>query len=138
MTYTSVDTLVRKAKPIFRLYIRLRDCDEYGYGNCITCGVKKHYTGANAGHFRHRVNSTYFLEDNCHFQCINCNFGGLGEGYTYGKVIDQRYGDGRADELKRLSFLEKRFTREEVTSMVEKWKEFIKQKKQILKENGAA
>lgn len=125
MKKKSVGQLLKRAKPLFRLYIRHRDTDKYGWGFCVTCGVRVHFKYANAGHFRHKNNATYFLEDNCHLQCVPCNFGGLGEGHRYGLFIDKKYGKGRAEELRRLSFTTRIYKREELEAMIAYWNAYI-------------
>lgn len=129
MKKKSVGQLIKKAKPLFRLYVRVRDTDEHGFGFCITCGMRLYYkaSNANAGHFRHRHNATYFLEDNCHLQCTGCNIDGLGEGHRYGLAIDDRYGAGRAEELRRLSFTTKIYKREELEAMIQAYNLYIEE-----------
>ena len=59
---------------IFSKFIRLRDTDEYGYGECITCGERFHYREFECGHFRSRGHkTTRWREDNAHAQCFECN-----------------------------------------------------------------
>lgn len=61
---------------IFSIYIRLRDTNDYGYGNCITCGEQFHYFEFDCGHFRSRRHElTAWDELNAHTQCKYCNYG---------------------------------------------------------------
>ena len=105
----------------FSLARRLESCYE-GYGNCCTCGKLIHYKKGNAGHFRHNVNNTYFLEKNVHLQCIFCNMYCSGKTYEYGRYLDERYGEGTADGLDLLSHKRKTFKKEELIELKEIWK----------------
>lgn len=98
-------TLLRKdADKFFSLYIRLRDSGKDGYGNCITCGVRKHYKEAHAGHFMsRRFPSTRWDELNVNLQCAGCNMFNKGEQYKYSIALEDKYGKGTAQELHRKS-----------------------------------
>ena len=116
------DIKLPKLKERFRLCVRLRDSHKTeGYGICITCGARLHYKDANGGHFDHNKNANYFDERNCHFQCIPCNFGGLGEQYRYGLFLIKTYGEGTPEEIKANGKKYRSFGREEKRKM---WKEY--------------
>ncbi len=65
----STSSLKQQAIKVFNSFIRERDKDE----PCISCG--KHTT-LQAGHFysagKHQ--NLRFNEDNCHGQCVKCNY----------------------------------------------------------------
>jgi hypothetical protein len=91
-----------------------------------------HYKQANAGHFDHNHNSTYFREDNTHLQCVPCNFGGLGQQYEYGLFLDQTYGAGRSKEILAAGKKEKIFYQKELREMNETYKQRIKEYEALL------
>lgn len=100
----TIPVLRKQADKNFSLYIRLRDSDKEGYGNCITCGVKKHYKDAHAGHFMsRRFPGTRWDELNVNLQCAGCNLFGSGEQYKYGIALEDKYGKGTAEKLQKKS-----------------------------------
>lgn len=97
----SLKTLKTKAAQLFQLYVRLRDTDENGNGNCCSCGKFVHYKCADAGHFvSRRFLATLFDERNVHLQCKGCNGfnNGCPEGYSL--FLIDRYG---VEEIERLN-----------------------------------
>lgn len=88
----SIKTLKNKATKIFQLFIRLRDTDSEGNGNCCSCGREVTYLKSNAGHFASRSHiRTLFDEENVHIQCIGCNgWGGNPDGYALFMI--EKYG----------------------------------------------
>jgi hypothetical protein len=87
----------QKADKYFSEYIRNRDSVN-GIATCITCGKK---TGQfDCGHFiSRRFQATRYDEQNAHAQCLKCNRFQNGNQYQHGKSIDDKYGEGTADEL---------------------------------------
>lgn len=115
----SIKTLKAKLWRIFSWFIRLRDSDENGYCYCITSGKRMFWKEAQAGHFQsRRFNNTMFNEKNSHAQSPyeNCHLSG--NQFTYGIRINQIYGPGTAEELLRLSRIDKKFTVEELEEMI--------------------
>jgi 5-methylcytosine-specific restriction endonuclease McrA len=91
---------MQKADDYFSRYIRARDTDHTGHGECITCGKIVHYSEADAGHFVPRDRqSTRYDERNVNLQCRLCNRFKGGQQYLHGRSIDDKYGRGTADEL---------------------------------------
>lgn len=96
----SVAKLKKKADILHSKYIRLRDSDSRGYGECITCGAKKHWKEAQCGHFVTRANNKLRYDElNTNLQCVGCNMFKSGEQYSYSKALDEKYGPGTAEEL---------------------------------------
>lgn len=113
--------LIRKLDRVFSLYIRTRNAKNE-IVECVTCGVQKHYTEMDAGHFVSRRHyATRWNSSNCHVQCKKCNNWGAGESYLMGKYIDKEYGAGTADELITLSRQIKKFTNEDLKELIEKY-----------------
>lgn len=94
-----------RAWKAFSEYIRRRDSNN-GFAKCVTCEVIDEWRYLQAGHFvAGRNNSILFVEDNCHAQCVGCNFFGKNS-RSYGKYYEfmkARYGIERIDELIILS-----------------------------------
>lgn len=85
---------------VFSEYIRLRDSDEKGYGNCITCGKLCYYKDADCGHgVGRQYKATKFEERNNHLQCRRCNYYGAGEQAIYKEEVNKKYGPKTWDEL---------------------------------------
>ena len=127
MKQKTIAQLKKTADKYFSLYIRLRDSDKYGWAECITCGVKKHYKQMQCGHFVSRkVNLLRYDELNCHTQCVGCNMFKAGEQYQYAKAIDLKYGDGTAETLHSQRHTTHKFTQAELESIIQDAKEQIK------------
>jgi len=77
----SVAELKKKAQSVFNKWIRKRDKGK----PCISCGSGK---PEHAGHFYSagHHNHLRFNEDNCHLQCIRCNY------FLSGNLINYRIG----------------------------------------------
>lgn len=88
----------KKTKQDFNKYIRLRDANEKGICQCITCKRMLHYKSAHAGHFQHGL---HFREDNQHIQCPRCNLFLSGNLSKYTLYMIDRYGRAKVDELMR-------------------------------------
>lgn len=96
----AIAKLKAKLDTIFSQYIRLRDSNDEGLGQCITCGIWVPYKQADAGHFMTRNHlATRFHERNVHLQCKGCNGPRGGMQYEHGKQIDAKYGAGTAEKL---------------------------------------
>lgn len=92
--------LVRKLDKVFSKYVRLRDSDKDGYGNCITCGKRLHWKEAHAGHFiRRSCMPTRWHEWNVHLQGAGCNTYRGGEQARYLLALEDKHGREAVDEL---------------------------------------
>jgi len=93
-----------KKKKLWNLvsrYIRLKYSDDNGYCSCVTCGQTKHYKQMQAGHFipKKKGNAIYFIEENIHPQCYQCNINLGGYGAMYTRFMLETYGQEKIDEL---------------------------------------
>jgi len=89
-----------KLDKVFSIFIRLRDSNNEGYGQCITCNAPRNWKGADCGHFIGRqYMSIRWDEKNAHLQCKNCNGYGQGEQFKYALQIIDRYGQDEIDRL---------------------------------------
>lgn len=115
--------LVKKIDSAFSQYVRLRAAGEDGYGECFTCGVSRHWTEVDAGHFMSRAcMSTRWEPRNVQFQCKRCNGFRSGEQYKFSVHLDQQYGEGTAEELHRLSKQTRKFSMAELEHLYEHFK----------------
>lgn len=109
-----------KIDKVFHRYIRLRDTNEHGYGECITCKTPLHFDRGQAGHFIGRQHkSTRWDERNVNLQCARCNCWGHGEQFLYSKEL----GEELSDELLFLSRQIVKFSEAEYEEMYLKFKE---------------
>lgn len=116
--------LEKKLDKAFSRYVRLRDSDDNGYGNCITCGVLKHFTEADCGHFITRsCRSTRWDEKNAHLQCKRCNGFLSGLQFEHGLQIDEKYGADTALRLLQKSKKTRKFSMQELRDMCKYFEE---------------
>ena len=118
----------KKAWTAFSHYIRLRD-SKNGFAKCCTCEIVDEWRYLQAGHFiAGRNNSILFVEDNCHAQCVGCNFFG-NNAKSYGKYFEfmkRRYGLQRIDELMTLSNRIVLFSKIDYEQIEETYKQKVK------------
>jgi len=80
-----------KIDKVFHRYIRLRDTDEDGWGECITCNKRLHFSEGQAGHFIGRQHlATRYDERNVHAQCRKCNRFEYGRQYEYSIALGKK------------------------------------------------
>ena len=130
----TISKLKKELDKWFSLYIRLRDANEYGMCQCFTCGKVAHYKtgGMQNGHFQSRKHlATRFSEDgNCEVQCIKCNIFGSGEQYLFSIRLDEKYGEGRAEELEQLARTTLKISRAEYEEKISYYKSLVKNLKE--------
>ena len=131
-------TLIKLKKELdkwFSLYIRLRECNEYGMVQCFTSGRVYHYKKIHAGHFMSRKHlSTRWCETNVQPQSAADNLFGQGEQFRFGLNLDAKYGNGTAEQLQYKSRLTIKFSRKEIEEKISYYKSLvnkIKEQKQI-------
>ena len=124
----TISKLKKELDTIFSVYIRLREANEYGYCQCFTCGVVRHYKdGMQNGHFQSRKHlATRFSEDgNCEVQCVKCNVYSWGEQYKFSLALDAKYGEGRAQELEFLARTTLKISRAEYEEKISYYKNLV-------------
>ena len=100
----SVAALDKRLWDVFSLYVRLRDTNKDGYGQCITSGAWRHYTSFDCGHGIGRQHfCTKYDEKNNHCQSKRENGFEEGNKSIYSKKVDNLYGDGTWAELEQRS-----------------------------------
>lgn len=112
---------------IFGEWIRRKDADSNGIVRCVTCGIVRHYketTQINAGHFWKRQHqATRFDPRNVHVQCVRCNNFRGGAEAEHAAYIIREYGLEVFEELERRHTQIKKWTRDEIESMLEDYKQ---------------
>jgi len=132
----TISKLKKELDKWFSLYIRLRDANEYGMVQCFTCGIVRGYKdGMQNGHFQSRKHmATRFDEENCQIQCLKCNIFDSGQQYLFSLRLDEKYGEGTAEELECLARTIHKVSRVEYEEQISYYKnlvENLKEEKQI-------
>jgi len=108
--------------PIFSLFIRFRDTDKNGNGQCFTCKLPRHYTKLDCGHGAGRQHKgTKYNERNNHAQCKKCNGFEGGRADLYKIELDKRFGEGTWDRMQYASKQTVKITRFEYDLMTEEY-----------------
>lgn len=118
--------LIEDADIIFSRFIRLKYANERGLTKCYTCGVEKHWTFMQNGHFVNRAHLRLrWDERNCKPQCPECNEIKKGNIGVYRERLER---DGESPEI---LFDEMRLvhkpTREEIRQIVAEYTPKVKQ-----------
>jgi len=125
---TTISKLKKKLDSLFSQYTRLRNADHLGRVKCFTCGVEKHWKEQQAGHFQSRSHhSTRWDEVNVQVQCVKCNMFRQGEQYKFGMYLDQKYGEGTAEELEIRSKTIVKLNRTDYEEAIERYKQKIRE-----------
>ena len=129
----TISKLKKELDKWFSLYIRLREANEYGMVQCFTCGVVRGYKdGMQNGHFQSRKHlATRFSEDgNCEVQCLKCNIFDSGQQYLFSLRLDEKYGEGRAEELEQLARTTLKISRVEYEEQISYYKKLVENLKE--------
>ena len=122
----TISKLKKDLDKVFSLYIRLRHASKDGIVKCFTCDKTAHYKKMHAGHFMSRKHhATRWNEDNVQVQCPKCNLFGQGEQYAFGKLLDIRIAEGKAEELQELSRTTVKYMRFEYEDKIKHYKEKV-------------
>jgi len=123
---STISKLKKKLDVLFSQYIRRRNADHLGRVKCFTCGVEKHWKEQQAGHFQSRSHhSTRWDEVNVQVQCVKCNMFRQGEQYKFGLYLDDRFGDGTAEELENRAKTIVKLNRVDYEEAIERYKQKI-------------
>ena len=133
----TISKLKKELDKWFSLFIRLRSANEYGMVQCFTCGVVRGYKdGMQNGHFQSRKHmATRFDEENCQIQCVKCNIFDSGQQYIFSIRLDEKYGEGTAEELEFLARVIHKVSRREYEEQITYYKDLVnnlKEEKGIL------
>ena len=125
---TTISKLKKKLDVLFSQFIRRRNADHLGRVKCFTCGVEKHWKEQQAGHFQSRSHhSTRWDEVNVQVQCVKCNMFRQGEQYKFGMYLDQKFGDGTAEELEYRAKTIVKLNRVDYEEAIERYKQKIRE-----------
>lgn len=102
----------------FSKFIKKRD-----KWTCFTCGTIRQDSGMHAGHFvSRRHNNTLFDEKNVRAQCAGCNMFKKGALDIYSQKLILLYGLKEFNDLVDRGKIIKKFTRNELMDLYEKYK----------------
>lgn len=111
--------------------VRLKAADYTGYCSCVTCGVSRHWSEMQGGHFISRKSTaTKIMEENIHPQCAGCNGPKRGNLIQYTLFMQDTYGRGFVEELENLKRQTKKYTREEIYGLKEYYTNLINEIRQ--------
>ena len=130
MPKTTTAKLKAKLDKIFSEYIRLRDSKHKVNCKCISCGKEASAFGGSihAGHFMSRRHlATRWDEKNVNSQCSYCNTFLNGNQYRASIGINNKYGNGTAEELEKRSKTIIKLSRVDYEEAIANIKEKIKQ-----------
>ena len=117
--------VVKKLDTVFSQYVRLRDSINE-ISTCFTCGKEDHWKKLQNGHFMSRRHySTRWDETNCQVQCAGCNVFRYGEQYKFSIGLDQKFGEGTADEMLQRSKQIIKLSTEELEELINKYKMLV-------------
>lgn len=109
--------------------VRIKAADDDGMCVCITCGVRKHWTEMQGGHFIERgKKATKIEETNIHTQCPQCNQWGMKSTsvvLAYRQAMVDYYGEGFVEDLIARSRQPFKPDRQWIAEQVEYFKEQI-------------
>lgn len=119
----SIKSLRQKLDKVFSHWIRKRGADEGGTNNCVTCGVLKHWTELQCGHWHSRRHlGTRWDEQNCHPQCPACNVFKSGNYTEYAKFMYAKFSPKEIEALMTRAYTTTKLTREYYEQMIEKYR----------------
>lgn len=124
MALITIPKLTAKAQKVFNAYIRRRD-SQNGYFTCISCLETKTVDLMDAGHFVpvKRSSALRFDEYNVNGECKRCN--GFDEFHLIGyrRNLCDKFGEGVVLFLESQSRLLKKWSRQELNEIIEKYGE---------------
>lgn len=115
----TVAKLKKDADKYWSLATRYRFANPDGTAECVTCGVRKPIKELQCGHFMsRRFNNTRFSELNTAPQCVGCNMFRSGEQYKFSLFIEDYYGKGTAEQIRKDAQEFHKLTREELEEII--------------------
>ena len=109
-----------KLDTVFSIFIRQRDAQNNGFGNCISCGRPVFWKNADCGHYNNRKHmATRYDEVNCNLQCRACNRFDEGNmsGYRHGLI--KKYGEEKVIELEMRKFNKAKISKVELELLID-------------------
>jgi len=121
--------VVKKLDAIFSQYIRLKYADDHKNVSCFTCDKKAywHADGMQCGHFMSRKHyATRWNENgNCMPQCVSCNVYNYGRQFVFAKNLDEKFGEGTAEDLYIKSKQIVKFSTDELNDKIKHFKQLV-------------
>jgi len=117
----TVQELIKATQIIFNKYIRLRDKGQV----CISCQKKLKEGNVDAGHMWSAGghSNLRFNEFNVNAQCSRpCNKDKAGDINNYRLGFVERYGIEKLNEIDALAKIERKFTKDELKEIIQKYK----------------
>lgn len=124
----TLPALTRKLDAIFSRYVRMKGADEGGTVACVTCGKLMHWQESHAAHFvsrRHMALRWSESPPNVHVCCPRCNVFEAGALEEYSRFILDTYGRETFDDLLRMKRTTKKWTRDELAQMIQKYQSLV-------------
>lgn len=119
---------VEAAAVLLQKLTRLRAADHNGHRACVTCGAVKPWDEMQGGHFIGRKwTATKLIEENINTQCARCNGPLRGNMIAYTLYMQDKYGREFVEELERIKHVTKKYYRDEVLELQQKYKDEIEQ-----------
>ncbi len=108
----STKDLKKRAIFWFHKFIRLRDCDENGFANCISSGQQLKFGTKNcqAGHFypAGKIEALRFNENNVHIQGLSDNYFASADLHNYRRRLIEKIGEEAVKKLDLMADQSKR------------------------------
>lgn len=119
--------LIADADAVISRYVRLSEAHPDGTCHCYTCGVRKHWSLQQCGHFIPR-SCLYLRYDlrNLKIQCVDCNEFKSGNIPEYARRLEIEY-PGLPDLLREEARLVYKTNREEVRFIISEYTPKVKQ-----------
>jgi hypothetical protein len=117
----TIQELIKATQIIFNKYIRLRDKGQV----CISCQKKLKEGNVDAGHMWSAGghSNLRFNEFNVNAQCSRpCNKDKAGDINNYRLGFVERYGIEKLNEIDALAKIERKFTKDELKEIIQKYK----------------
>lgn len=103
----------------FSLWVRLKDTDWKGWGECYTCGKRSYWLYLECGHFMSRQNmSTRFEEQGCRPQCDHCNCALKGNLKKFKRKLISEIGLEEVLRIEKLAKQTKKWGRSEMEEQI--------------------
>ena len=125
--------LIEDADRVISQYVRLKNADENGIVACYTCGLKKHWSLQQAGHYIKRANLYLRWDEgrNIRIQCVGCNEVQSGNMIVYSQKLDAEC-KGLPDLLRDEARLVHKPTRDEIRAIISEYSPKLKELKKRL------
>lgn len=128
----TLSKLIKELDTVFSLFIRLRDSNEQGTVTCFVSGEKVFWKDSDASHFIGRASmATRYHEQNVHACTKDSNQYDQDHNDKYIFRMMQRYGMTFVSMLKSQSKSLQKFTRPELTEMIEEYKVKVAELKRL-------